>query len=239
MKKLIFVLFLIPSFCLATGSKTLPGRVASNISMGNTNDVISKSMTLSGWFKTTENARNDFLVGKKNDINSADVGYAIYQNTTDNMIGEISDGVFQETCTSPTDSDDTWIYYTLRRNSSKSTLFENAVDLCVGAAIPIGSISSTSTFKIGNSDSTKNPAVSLAADISMSLSIYTADQIREAMYKPEVIFAGITRNFWPMWMTKGNTEVDLSDAKLDGTVTGPSFYQPSTDGPPVMYGDIQ
>lgn len=240
MKKLLWLLIFIPSFSFGSASRLLPSRAAANINMGNNYDVGSgKNMTVSIWIKTTENATADFIIGKKNDVFVGDIGYSTDQNTSDFVSSHMSDGVTQETCTSSTDSDGRWLYYTMRRNAIRSTLFENGVNLCTGLGIFVGVISSTNNFKIGNSDSTRIPASGLGAHAMVSLTAYSADQIIESMYRPEVIFANNPRSMWPMWYTQSTTEPDYGDAGVDGTITGGSNFLPSTDGPPVIYGDIQ
>lgn len=240
MKKLLYLIAFVPVVGFGAASRSMPGRAAANISMGNNFDVGSgKELTLSIWIKTTENATADFIIGKKNDVNVADIGYSIDQNTSDTVSSHMSDGGTQETCSSSQDSDGRWFYYTMRRNSIRSTLFENGTNLCTGLGIFVGVISSTNNFKIGNSDSTKIFAQGLAAHAMVSITSYTNDQIVESMYRPEVIFAGKSRSMYPLWYTQPGTEPDYGDAGTDGTVTGGNFYLPSTDGPPVIYGDIQ
>lgn len=240
MKKLLWLFIFIPAFGYGAASRAMPSRAAANINMGNSYDVGSgKSLTVSIWVKTTENSAADFIIGKKNDVFVGDIGYSIDQNTSDSVSSHMSDGATQETCTSSTDSDGRWYYYTMRRNAIRSTLFENGVDLCTGLGVFVGVISSTNNFKIGNSDSTRIPAQGLGAHAMVSLTSYSTDQIVESMYRPEVIFANQPRSMWPMWYTQSTREPDYGDAKVDGTINGSAFFLPSTDGPAVIYGDIQ
>ena len=226
------VWMLLTSPCWAAASRSFDN-ANDNISMGNVLDVTTGSVSVACWIRPNDDAEADAIMGKKLN-NGTGAGYALRQNTNDQVGSSQADGTTQAVDSHGPGSPvlDVWAFAASTWNGSTDTAeaFANGAS-DGGTATTIGSITSTNSLIAGEY---AGGATDYNGEIAYCAvfvdDVLTTQQIAELQFSP-LLSGAIPDGLWPLW--GDTTEVDLSGNGYTGTVTGATT---SADGPPVMIG---
>lgn len=233
MRRLLTLLICWP-LLLGAASRSFDG-ANDEIDFGANLDVTTNDMSLCAWWKGTEDASADFILGKKGGLTTA-AGYNLHQSSADINAHNVSDGVDLVTSVG-TDTDAAWVFLcgTWTASTEVTVLFENGVqvDTDTGAGA-VGSLTNAANLQIGEDSGDANDANGLVAYGLVNRNIVaTVVQVNEMMWFPERCGVYDVSGFWPLW--GASTEQDLAGGGVTGTVSGTGGT--SEDGPPVMFGE--
>ena len=238
MRNIIIFLTISLFFCsdaFASGSTRSFDGANDEVDFGNNHDVTTNNVSMCGWTRTTEDASNDFIVGKKQDA-VASAGYMLRTSSTDPLQAVTGDGVDSAQCTSGTDPDGRWIWACAVWDASTSTLviYEDGSEntACTATNTNIGSLTNSFNLQTGEASDDTDDHNGLNAHISVWTSVLIDSALRaDFMFKPDM--AEMSSFYSPLWFD--NPEIDLSQGSLTGTVSGTNTQSPLS--PPVMYGN--
>ena len=231
--RLLILLFLCPSLCWASASRSFDG-TEDRIDMGNNIDVTTGNVSACAWVKLTEDAGGDGLIGKDASAAGSTAGYYLRQNNSDNASYQISDGVETAGATSTTTDLDgawRWVCGTWDATAETATVYVGGVSEASATTANVDSLTNAKAFRIGADGNDGDDLTGgVAYGLVWSGKILTVVEIIETQWKPGMIADNLS-GFWTIWGDA--TEVDLSGNGLGGT---PLNTTTSTDGPPVMFG---
>lgn len=234
---LIIFLFTFPVHAFAD-SYTFDG-VNDEIDWGDVNNTTTGNRTECGWFKMTEDALADVLVGKKNVGSDASAGYMIFTDTSDVVYFKVGDGTDVLISTATTDIDGSWKMVCGVWTSDENTyIYVNGIqeDTDVGAG-SIDSLTNAVEFAVGENGNEAGDATMSAGWITTANNAWSLIEINEIRWHPEGRFAaagpGATGMIVPAWLG-ATTELDIANS-IDGV---PSNAVANTDGPPIMIGAL-
>lgn len=236
MRKLISIvvsLFLFASTCYSEAGRSWSDSGTERVSPGNVNDVTTGNLTIGLWVKLTEDASSDGLIVKKRAETVANIGYAMYQTNTDLISAAVGDGAVNLTCSSGRDNDGIWTFAVLTWDGTGNNLvlYENLAQSCSPLATPVGSLTTTFNFNIGNNGLAGNAANGVLSHAFFYPVILNSWQMAELKCKPDTPVRVGTYSYWPVWGQSGGNEKDYSPSNVTAAVTGTTL---STDGPPIM-----
>lgn len=242
MRKLSFILLLLMASNAEAAKSVSTNFDGTNdeLDWGVVNDTTTANRTVCGWFKMTEDASADAMVGKKNDLLVATAGYMISQNSSDVTTFNVGDGTESVTSTATTDIDGLWkmICGTWNATSEVTRIYVNGVqeDTDTGGGA-VDSLTNAVEFAAGETGAEGDDATMVAGWFLTSGAEWTAIQINNLRWHPEsryaMVGAGANGMLVPAW-TGASPETDVSNA-LDATVSNSAT---STDGPPLMIGAL-
>ena len=229
---LIWLVLTMP--CWAAASRSFDN-VNDNVNIGNVLDVTTGDVSLACWNRPNDDAEADGIFGKKGDNSATTAGYAIRQNTTDASATTISDATDQANDGSGVAMDDNW-YFAAGTWTASTETSENITNGSTNggtAVLNVDSLSSTSNLMVGGYSGGGNDYNGEIAYCSVFLNVvFTEQQREEVRWFPDR--PGINSDgFWPLW--GDSPEIDLSANANTGTMEGTTT---STDGPPVMFGEM-
>ena len=245
MKRLAFILLLLfPSIVFA--SRNFDG-ANDEIDMGNNHDVTTVDLTFGVWYRGTEDAGTDLLIGKKNGITATNAGWTLWQNATDNNAVIMSDGTDSVTCTGTNDTDGGWHLTIVTWNASTEVVTQYLREF-IGNSLVTESTDCTATGG-GSIDSLTNAVVLQMGETSadaedatgqMAFAFVYRGQLLSTAERAEIAFkpgfipptTKANYGFWPIWGVNA-PEVDQSGNALTGAVTGTTL---SREMPPAMFG---
>lgn len=233
-----FLILLCWPLLLGAASRSFDG-ANDEITMGAVINTTTGNQTVCVWWKGTEDASADFILGKKANITAATAGYAIWQSSTDVDTYNVGDGT-ESVTSAGTDQDAAWVWIcgTWNSTSEVTIMYENGVQVDTDTTANMDSLSNASELQIGEDNSDGNDATGLItlAFINGNV-VMPVLEIYEMMWKPESVPFSLAGDSYslllPLW--GDSTENDLSAANRDGTIVAGTTT--STDGPPVMFGN--
>lgn len=225
-------------WCWAEASRNFDG-TNDEIDFGNTLDVTTGDISDCAWWKGTESAAGDFILGKKANVTDATAGYALTQQSTDVTRWRLGDGTNGMSDAGTTDTDGAWFFLCgTWSGTNVAILYENGVQVDTDSTPDVGSLTTTSNLQMGEDNSDTTDANGLIAyGMVYGTSVLTVNEVNELMWRPEAIptnlAGGVKGGLWPLW--GASPEQDLSGNGRTGTVSGSAGL--SSDGPPVIIGD--
>lgn len=235
--KLLWMWVLAWTLLTGAASRSFDG-TDDEIDMGNVLNVTTGNVSLCAWWKGTEDASADVILGKRASSASATVaGYSLHVASTDTGRTQMADGT-TGVDSSSTDQDGAWFWDcgTWDGTNNISVYYVNGVQGDTDTA-SIGSLTTTANLQFGEFDDNSSDAAGLIAyGMVYGTALLTVNEVNELFWFPEriptAIDGGGKGGFWPLW--GASTEQDLSGNGLTGTVSNASTSQ---DGPPVMFGE--
>lgn len=242
MKRLILILVILLSTqtAYAAISRSFDG-TNDELDWGDVANTTTGNRTVCGWFKMTEDASADAMVGRKNDLGAATLGYAISQDSSDVVTFNVGDGTESVTSTATTDIDGAWymVCGNWQANTEVTTIWVNGIqeDTDTGGGA-VDSIGNAVEFAVGETGAEGDDATMAAGWITTAANSWTAIEINEIRWHPEGRAAsagpGTTLLIVPAWLG-ASPELDIANS-LDATVSNSAAN--TTDGPPIMIGAL-
>lgn len=242
---LVVNILVISLFCLSlplhvwavagpSSSKSYDGN-GDEVDWGNINDVTTNDVSYCMWVNPTEDASEDWWIGKATDASAGNAGYALRTvSTGDTSTCNVSDATTLQGAVGVSDLDGIWTFVCCVWDTTNDDLYvyENATNTGSDTADTIGSLSNAVNLQNGENAGDTADASGLAAYASIFLSKQlTVVEITELMWKPEGIASSIS--FAASILATG-TEKDWV-GNVTGSATG--TVTPSTNGaPPVLFG---
>ena len=243
MRRLALVLgcwLLMTTSAFAQASRNFDG-TNDEIDFGNVLNVTTGNASVCAWWKGTETAAGDFILGKKANVTDATAGYAMTQQSTDVTRWRIGDGTTGMSSAGVTDTDGAWFFLcgTWDGTGNVDVLYEQGVQVDTDNTA-MGSLTNASNLQMGEDNSDTTDANGLMAyGMVYGTSILTVAEINELLWLPERIptniATGAKGGLWPLWGS-ASPEQDLSGNARTGTVSGTAGT--SQDGPPVSFGEM-
>lgn len=231
-KTQLFLCLLCWPLLLGAASRSFDG-TDDEIAMGDFTFVSTGDATVCAWWKGTEDASSDFILGQKSNITTAR-GYALYQQTDDTMRMNGADNTLSNIASGTTDTDGAWFFVCGQWTgaSDLAEVFVNGTSEGTNSTNSVGSLDTTDAHRFGEDVANLNDANGLIAFGLLENRLITAVELAELQYHADGLAFAVS-GWWPLW-DGASPENDLSGNNRDGTVAGNGGA--SQDGPPVMVG---
>ena len=228
MRRFLPLLLCWPLLTGAAASSRLFDGANDEVDWGNVMDVTTNDVSWCVCFNGTEDASDDFPLGKRS---GTALGYNTYQTSTDEARCVVDDDVVVQSAVGTADIDGVWTHICCVWNSTDDDLFlyEGAVQTASDVADTIGTLTNAANLQSGEASDNANDANGLVAFASIYLSkVLTASEVLEEFHK----VGSLAADFRAPIM--GDNPEPEWQAKLSGTQSGTDAS--SASGPPTMMG---
>ena len=196
-------------------------------------DITTDDATYCAWTNMTEDAASDHIIGNKNSLAPAEIGYMLHQvASTDIPTCRVSDSSVMQTAGGTTDLDGAWNFVCCTWNGTTDdvALFVNGVQEATDTTGLVGSITTVNATTVGEEPDGGADANGNIAYVQMWNRVLSQVELLEVQHKPCSIPNGL---LVCSPLLGESPEPDWSGNGVTGTVAGSVA---SSDGPPIHLG---